>query len=108
MDKLSEKSYRDYHYISRYTSFPYFYNETDNKYIYGTTAQLREDNAYVLHTVTQGDTFDSLALKYYNNPTLYWVICDFNKIQDPYRDLEVGQKIKIPALSSIRFDLNKG
>ena len=30
-------------------------------------------------------------------------ICDFNKIQDPYIKLEVGQTLKIPVLSDISY-----
>lgn len=103
MDILSEKNYRSYDYISRYSIFPYYYNKLDEKYIYGTTAQLDENIAFVLHTVAANDSFDSLALKYYNNPTLYWIICDFNRIQDPYTKLKIGQKLKIPNLSTITF-----
>ena len=105
MDKLSEKSYRQYDYISRYQAFPLYYNSQDEKYIYGTTAQLSQESPYVLHTVKVGDTLDLLALKYYQQPMLYWVICDFNKIQDPYIELQVGEQIKIPTLSTVSFDI---
>ena len=103
MDILVDKSYRSYDYISRYASFPYYYDITDDRYIYGTTSQLKDDTSYVIHKITQTATLDSLALKYYNTPTLYWVICDFNKIQDPFSDLHVGEEIKIPTLSNISF-----
>ena len=105
MDKLIEKSYRQYDYISRYQAFPTYYNTEDDKYIYGTTAQLEQQIPYVLHKVEQNDTFDKLALKYYLNATLYWVIADYNHIQDPYEKLEEGTYIKIPTLSSISFDI---
>lgn len=103
MDRLVDKAYRSYEYVSRYTSFPYYYDVDDEKYIYGTTSQLKQDTSYVMHKVLPNDTFDSLALKYYNNPTLYWVICDFNRIQDPFTELKVGERIKIPTLSNISF-----
>lgn len=104
MEKLINKAYRSYDYISRYAAFPYYFNTGDDKYIYGTTAQLNQDNVgYSLHTVKRGDTFDSIALDYYNSPTLYWVICDFNKIQDPFLKLKEGQKLKIPVLSVVSF-----
>jgi nucleoid-associated protein YgaU len=59
----------------------------------------------VSHKVKDGDTLDSLALYYYNNPTYYWVIADFNRIQDPYLELEVGRILKIPTFSNIAFKL---
>lgn len=103
MDSLSSKSYRSYDYISRYQQFPYYYHDLDGKYIYGTTSQMDTDVGYTLHTVKRGESFDSLALDYYNNPTLFWIICDFNKVQDPFTKLKEGDKIKIPVMSSIRF-----
>ena len=107
MEKLTNKAYRSYDYISRYAAFPYFFNAEDNKYVQGTTAQLnREGVGYSIHTVTRGDTFDSIALDYYNSPTLYWVICDFNSIQDPFTELKTGQQLKVPVLSSVSFDTN--
>ena len=105
MDVLTNKSYKDYSYTSRYSPFPYFYNIKDNKYIYGITAYLDDTTPYKLHTVKQGETFDTLALYYYNNPTLFWIICSFNHIRNPYSKLTPGQKLKIPSLSNISFDL---
>jgi hypothetical protein len=45
-----------------------------------------------------------LALKYYNNPTFWWVIAYFNDIQDPFKPLkDKRDTIKIPSISSIEF-----
>ena len=45
------------------------------------------------------DTLDSLALKYYGRPDLFWVIADFNRIQDPYINLyENYNFLNIPLL----------
>lgn len=105
MGQLINKEYKEYHRISRYSVFPFYYNQVDGKYIYGLTSQLKQDVNYVYHYVKQGDTLDTLALYYYNNPTFYWVIADFNYIQDPYADLVIGQKLKIPTFSNIEFDI---
>ena len=104
MDVLTNKTYKNYSYMSRYNAFPYYYHTEDNKYFYGLTAYLDDTTIYTLHVVKQGDTFDRLALHYYNNPTLYWVICSYNHIQNPYKELDVGKTIKIPSLSNIQFD----
>lgn len=103
-DKLAQKSYKDYERLSRYATFPYYFNVQDNKYIYGTTANLQEDTPFSAHTVVDGDTLDSLALEYYNNPTYYWVIADFNRIRDPYEKLKSGVILKIPSITSIEFE----
>ena len=103
MDVLKNKRYRSYDRVSRYVRFPYYYHSKDNKYIYGTTNQLLATTYYSLHKVVRGDTPDSLALKYYNNPTYYWVILDFNRMQDPFEELVEGSYIKIPTFSTIQY-----
>lgn len=103
MEVLSDKSFRSYDYVSRYQNFPNYYHSLDNRYIGATTAQIQDNIGYSIHVVKAGDTFDSIALDYYNSPTLFWVICDFNKVQDPYKKLKVGTRVKVPVLSSISF-----
>lgn len=104
MDKVVNKAYKDYSYVSRYSAFPYYYHVADNKYIYGITAYLSDTTPYTLYTVQQGDNLDNLALKYYNNPTYYWIICSFNHITNPYKELVPGQKLKIPSISTIQYN----
>lgn len=102
--KVIDKTYKTYTKLSRYNNFPYFYNILDNKYIYGTTAYLKDTTPYTIHTVQQNDTLDTLALFYYNNPTYFWIIADFNRILDPYESLKIGSQIKIPSFSNIEFE----
>ena len=90
MDVLTDKSYKQYSKLSRYSAFPYYYHSKDDKYIYGKTAYLKDDTVYSLYQIKRGDTFDSLALYFYNNPTLYWIICSFNHIQNPFTELKEG------------------
>ena len=105
MDKYS-KQYKNYERVSRYQVFPFYYNTEDNKYSYGITSHLLTDNTtFVAHKVKRNDTLDTLALYYYNNPTYYWIIADFNRIRDPFEELEVGTTLKIPTFSNIAFDI---
>lgn len=104
MDVLKNKAYKEYSYTSRYSSFPYYYHTKDKKYISGITAYLDDTTVYTLHTIKQGDTLDRLALQYYNNPTLYWIICSYNHIQNPYKELIAGKTLKIPSISNIQYD----
>ena len=104
MNILKNKSYRTYDYTSRYSTYPYYYNTLDKKYIYGITGQLSDETEYTLHYVTHKDTLDSLALYYYGRPDLYWIIADFNRIQDPYINLfEKYNYIYIPSLSGVKY-----
>lgn len=104
MDTLINKQYKDYNYFSRYASFPFYYHTEDRKYVCGTTSQIKDSVTYTLHKVKQGETYDSIALDYYNNPTFYWAICDFNKVQDPFTKPEVDSMIKIPTLADVSFE----
>ena len=103
MNNLKNKSYKQYNYICRYSAFPYYYNIEDKKFIQGVTGYLDENNSYLIHKVKQGDTFDSLALQYYNSPLYYWVIMDFNHLQDPFQSLKINSELKIPTLNGITF-----
>lgn len=73
--------------------------------MYGTTAHLEQNIPYKLYVVEKNETIDSIALKFYNNPTYFWIICDFNKILDAYTELYEGQVLKIPSMSNLQFNI---
>lgn len=101
---LTDKQYKNYQKTSRYSSTPYYYNLVDNRFCYGTQKNLKDTTTHRIHKVVEGDTLDSLALYYYNNPTYFWIIADFNRIRDPFESLSVGSHIKIPTFSNIEFE----
>ena len=104
MDELTNKRYNSFDYVSRYTGVPYFYNTKDKQDIFGIGQNLTKDTPWVAHKVKSEDTLDSLALKYYNNPTYWWIIAYFNDIQDSLLPLIPRfDIIKIPNISSIIF-----
>ncbi len=104
MDILKDKSKRDYNYTSRYSIAYYYYNTADKKYMYGLTNNLSDKTEYTRHNVEYEDTLDSLALKYYGRPDLYWVIADYNRIQDPWIKLyDKFNYVCIPSLGQIRY-----
>ena len=105
MDVLKDKSINTFDYTCRYSTIPFYYHTLDDKYIYGVGTQIEKENIqYVAHKVKDTDTLEYLALKYYNNPTLFWVIGYFNDILDSYARLIDSYKIiKIPNITSIAF-----
>ena len=104
MNVLKDKSSKTYFYTSRYATLPYYYNTLDKKYMYGISKNLNTNTDYVLHNLVDSDSLDSLALKYYGRPDLFWVIADFNNLNDPYiRLVDKMSSIKIPALSGITW-----
>lgn len=104
MDVLTNKKYRTYEKVSRYSPEPYYYNTVDNKYVVGTYHQLRTDTTFQIYVVRRNDTYDSIALQFYNNPTYYWIITDFNRVNDPFVPPKEGVRLKIPSFSGIRFE----
>ena len=103
MDVLRNKTYKDFTRLSRYNNFPYYYHTIDDKYIVGTDAWLDDTTLYTSHIIQPTESLDSLALKYYNNPTYFWIIASFNRINDPFVKLVPGNIIKIPSISNIVF-----
>lgn len=105
MDILKDRQTRGYSYISRYAGFPFYYNTKDNKYIYGITGYMDNNISYVTVPVTQETTLANLANMYYGRPDYWWVIADFNHIQDPF--VELSNKfdtIKLPTLTAITYE----
>ena len=104
MDTLKNKNYANFDYLSRYTNTPYYYDTLQDRQIYGIGTNLKNNSEYVTQKVQSNDTLNSLALKYYNNPTFWWIIASFNDIQDSFKPLrDKYTTIKIPSISSIEF-----
>ena len=105
MNVLKDKQVRTYPSLSRYSTIPFYWNSVDLKYIYGITKQLGDNTDYVIHNVKPNDTLDSIVLFYYGRPDYFWIVADFNKIQDAFIDLYSKFKtIKVPSISYIYFE----
>lgn len=51
---------------------------------------------YVVHTVLDGETIQSIAFKYYGDSGLWGVIADVNDILNPFEELYGGLELIIP------------
>lgn len=100
MNVLTNKTIKTSNYFSRYNGFNYYYNKLDKKNHMATSRWLSQDNTYQTYVVKEGDTYDLIALWFYNNPTYYWIICDFNRILDPLKTPDVGTVLYIPTLGN--------
>jgi len=56
------------------------------------------------YTVVEGDRIDLLAYQYLGDPTLWWVICDFNDIAFPL-ELTVGATLRMPSQERLLWTL---
>ena len=85
--------------MNRYQNIPK--TKIDKKLVYVTSrypeVPVTSDDVYV-YTV-QGDRFDVLALQYYKNSSLWWVISIANTDKLPQNSLVIpeGLQIRIPA-----------
>lgn len=106
MDILKNKSVKSSNYFSRYNGVNTYYNTHDKKYQLGLKSWLKPNFDYTRYTVQDNDTYDYIALKFYNNPTYYWIICDANKILDPMTNPTPGDVLMIPSLGgTIQFEV---
>lgn len=104
MDTFKNKRFGSFNYTSRYTGIAYYYDSEAQKDVYGIVKPMQKGTSWIAHKLKQEDSLDSLALKYYNNPTFWWVIAFFNNINDPFIKLnEHFDIIRIPNISSIVF-----
>lgn len=103
-DKLINETYKEYSKLSRYQTTPCFFNTSSRFNQCGASNWLKNDTTYSIHFAKQNDTLDSISLYYYNNPTYYWIIADFNRIVDPFTKLQEGQQLKIPVFSNVDFE----
>lgn len=106
-EKTGKKSVNTYikssNYYSRYNGINYYYNENDEKYVLATRAWLKQfgdPTRETLYEVKEKDTYDSIALEFYNNPTYYWIICDYNRILDPITPPKKGTILSIPSINA--------
>lgn len=124
MDVLTGQTIKTSDYFSRYNGFSYYYNklsekkipikdkygnisidsntgevlfQIEGKYNMSTSSWLKDTTDYEAYVVQEGDTYDYIALKKYNNPTQYWIICDFNHIIDPFKEPIPGDILYLPS-----------
>lgn len=109
MDTLKNKRYLKYGYLCRYTGTPFYYDTVNERECAGIAQDVSKDAPSFTHIVKRGESLDSLALKYYNNPTYWWVIAAFNNIQDALiENLEKAYPVlQIPNIGSVTFEREK-
>lgn len=77
--------------------------EDDKNIVYDVFVkpEIGESSADIYHVVenSQEGRLDVLAQKYYNNPSLWWMIAIANDIVDPFV-LVSGTTVRIPSIST--------
>ena len=90
---------------SRY-NWSVLYHDNKNGDFYGTRQplKLREDESDLFHIVTDADSkrIDLIAWKYYRDVNLWWIIAEFNNINNPL-EIPVGTTLRIPTYERIQM-----
>jgi len=70
----------------------------DNKRVYVTTRYpvIKSSDQDVIITSSESDYLDTLAFKFYNDPTLWWIIALANNIGKGRLSVEAGIQLRIP------------
>lgn len=50
---------------------------------------------------------DLISYAFYNDPSLWWFICQYNNILDPWAEIVVGRKLLIPTLNRLQLMLTQ-
>jgi len=83
--------------MKRYNNIP-IQTRFDGKRVYKTTVypEIYPADTDIQVVSNEGDYLDTLAYKYYGDPTLYWIIAAANKIGKGRLSVEPGLTLRIP------------
>lgn len=60
------------------------------------TEELRTDNKYyTIHYALEEEWWDNISYQHYKTPQYWYILCEYNKVINPYESLIPGQTIKI-------------
>lgn len=54
----------------------------------------------IQHIVKDGETLQNIAFRYYGDSGKWYIIAEANKILNPFKELEMGNLIRIPTYGS--------
>lgn len=67
-----------------------------NKTIEFVNLENTSSNFYTIYEVSATDSWASISFVFYKTYKLWWIICKFNNIKNPFTELTPGKLIKIP------------
>lgn len=97
--------------MARYSTIPIIQTEVNPKRRYANVKypEITRDFSDIYVYTTRGDRYDLLALSYYGNAQLWWIIAQANVNNTPPDSIfpKVGEQIRIPGPSRISTILSK-
>jgi len=84
--------------MRRYSNIP-LQSRYDGKRVYKTTIYptIPLSNTDIQVVSNEGDYLDTLAYKYYGDPTLFWIIANVNNIGKGRMSIQPGLTLRIPT-----------
>lgn len=64
-------------------------------------------NNYSNYIISSVDSWTAISYKFYKTIKLWWLICKFNDIKNPFTELIPGKYIKIPDENLVKTILNE-
>jgi len=58
-------------------------------------------------TESEAGAPDAIADRFYGDSRLWWVICTFNSVIDPYTEITAGKRLLIPSLDEVMLYLTR-
>ena len=59
-----------------------------------------------IYEVAEGDTWTNILYRNFGTIKLWWLICKFNNIKNPFEEIEAGKIIKIPSKELMETIIN--
>lgn len=84
----------------RYENFFNIYKNDDDTKFYNLLNSVnilpaKDSSVEEEYTVKMNDTWLLISYKYYGTIFLWWLVCLYNEIQNPVKNPEIGNKIKL-------------
>lgn len=67
------------------------------KNIYFDNTQYLTSSDVETYIIVDDDSWSSISYRFYRTYKLWWLICKFNNITNPFYELTPGKEIKIPS-----------
>ena len=102
---LSKESLSNYFTVTVDGDGGYRYVMTRTLYVSGSN--VADSTLYSEYKVQNGDHWTLISYKFYDTIDLWWLICKFNEINNPYEIPVAGTMIKIPTNEFIQAVLGQ-
>jgi len=81
-----------------------YYNLCKN--IYFNNNEYLTSDMISFYTIVEDDSWTNISYKFYRTYELWWLICKFNNVKNPFYELIPGNQLLIPSKEMVEEILN--